>query len=100
MGLTNTQTIISELGEHNALAAKWCVQHGDGWYLPSVGEMQYLISVAKKGKEIMGICLGMQLLFERSREGRKQSLIPECDVPEFAFDSALLRIPRQAFGLK
>lgn len=54
MGLTNTQTILSELGEHNALAAKWCVQHGEGWYLPSVGEMQYLMSVARLGKEIMG----------------------------------------------
>ncbi len=54
MGLTNTRTIISELGEHNALAAKWCVQHGEGWYLPSVGEMQYLMNVARSGKEVMG----------------------------------------------
>lgn len=33
----------------------------------------------------------MKLLFERSVQGRKQTLVPECDVPEFNFDSALLR---------
>ena len=33
----------------------------------------------------------MKLLFERSREGRYQSLIPECDVEKFEFDQSLLR---------
>lgn len=33
----------------------------------------------------------MKLLFERSRQGRKQSLIPDCDVAEFEFDSSVLR---------
>ena len=33
----------------------------------------------------------MKLLFERSRSGRKQTLIPDCDVAEFSFDSSLLR---------
>ena len=33
----------------------------------------------------------MKLLFERSRPGRGQDLIPPCDVPETAFDPALLR---------
>ena len=38
----------------------------------------------------------MKLLFERSREGRGQSLIPPCDVPAVSFDSSLLRtdVPR------
>lgn len=33
----------------------------------------------------------MKLLFERSRSGRSQTLIPACDVPEYEFDSACLR---------
>jgi glycine dehydrogenase subunit 2 len=33
----------------------------------------------------------MQLLFERSRTGRKSDLLPACDVPKVAYDDALLR---------
>lgn len=33
----------------------------------------------------------MELLFERSRQGRRQTLIPPCDVPVFEFDCAVLR---------
>lgn len=33
----------------------------------------------------------MKLLFERSRTGRAQSLIPPCDVPAAAFDPSVLR---------
>ncbi|MGI6172929.1 MAG: aminomethyl-transferring glycine dehydrogenase subunit GcvPB [Christensenellales bacterium] len=33
----------------------------------------------------------MKLLFERSRKGRGQCLIPACDTPAFSFDPALLR---------
>ncbi|MCR4622526.1 MAG: aminomethyl-transferring glycine dehydrogenase subunit GcvPB [Clostridiales bacterium] len=33
----------------------------------------------------------MKLLFELSRPGRGQELLPACDVPEFAFDADLLR---------
>ncbi len=33
----------------------------------------------------------MKLLFERSIKGRKQTLIPPCDVPVFDFDSSFLR---------
>lgn len=33
----------------------------------------------------------MELLFEISKAGRKESLLPICDVPEVAFDSKLLR---------
>ena len=33
----------------------------------------------------------MKLLFERSRPGRGQNLIPACDVPVCAFDASLLR---------
>ena len=33
----------------------------------------------------------MKLLFERSHQGRKQSLIPDCDVEKFEFDCSLKR---------
>ena len=33
----------------------------------------------------------MKLLFERSRPGRGQELLPRCDVPSVCFDSSLLR---------
>ena len=33
----------------------------------------------------------MKLLFERSHEGRSQSLVPACDVPEVDFDASVLR---------
>ena len=33
----------------------------------------------------------MELLFERSRQGRRQTLIPPCDVDAFEFDCAVLR---------
>ena len=33
----------------------------------------------------------MDLLFEKSKEGRYQSLIPACDTPEYLFDGDLLR---------
>ena len=34
----------------------------------------------------------MELLFERSRNGRVQSVLPACDVPEVQFDEGLLRV--------
>ena len=50
-GMSNTQAIISEVGLYNAPATRWCVEHGDGWYLPSVGEMKCLIMAAKYGND-------------------------------------------------
>jgi hypothetical protein len=47
-GKTNTQKIIQYLGS-NAYAANWCFMYGDDWYLPSVGEMYYLVINSKKG---------------------------------------------------
>lgn len=45
-GMKNTQTIVSVLGDE-ARAAYWCVLQGEGWYLPSCGELLVLMSVAK-----------------------------------------------------
>ena len=42
LGKQNTEVIILELGVQMAPAAEWCTQHGDGWYLPSAGELWYM----------------------------------------------------------
>lgn len=47
-GQQNTYAIIQELGDA-APAASWCVRHGDGWYLPSAGELWYLFYEANEG---------------------------------------------------
>lgn len=43
-GEKNTQVIIKGLGPSEAPAAEWCVRQGEGWYLPSSGELWYLFS--------------------------------------------------------
>ena len=48
-GLRNTTAIIQQLGEVQAPAAGWCVRHGEGWYLPSAGELWYLFAKANGG---------------------------------------------------
>ena len=44
LGYQNTQYIIQALGPSEAPAAEWCTRHGEGWYLPSSGELWYLFS--------------------------------------------------------
>jgi hypothetical protein len=44
-GQKNTQAILSLLG-NKAQAAYWCGLQGEGWYLPSCGELYVLMSVA------------------------------------------------------
>ena len=52
LGAKNTDAIVNELGAQNAPAAAWCQAQGSGWYLPSAGELWYMMVVAndKKGK--------------------------------------------------
>lgn len=47
-GKSNTQAIIQQLGT-TAEAANWCSRIGEGWYMPSAGELYYLMTVSKKG---------------------------------------------------
>jgi len=44
-GNNYTRAIINELDYGTAPAAEWCVKHGDGWYLPSAGELVWLFRV-------------------------------------------------------
>lgn len=50
-GEKNTLAIIQQLGT-NANAANWCTTIGEGWYLPSSGELYYLMTVSKKGSPV------------------------------------------------
>ena len=89
------------------------LRNADGIILPGVGafdagmnelEKNGLADVikdeAKKGKPILGICLGMQLLGNRSEEGDMQglSLIPfECR--RFNFEDKSLKIPHMGWDI-
>ena len=46
LGAQQTQMIINQVGWGQAPAAEWCLRHGNGWYLPSAGELWYLFTVA------------------------------------------------------
>ena len=50
-GQTNTQSIIQYCGS-NARAAYYCIQQGMDWYLPSSGELYYLVMSAKEGSAV------------------------------------------------
>lgn len=44
-GATYTRAIVSEMNYGESPAAEWCVRHGEGWYLPSAGELIFLFRV-------------------------------------------------------
>ncbi len=48
-GLEQTRSIVNQIGMM-APAANWCMNHGYGWYLPSAGELNYLLTVANEKK--------------------------------------------------
>ena len=48
IGKGYSESIVRDLGMGAAPAAGWCMQHGNGWYLPSAGELWKLLIVANK----------------------------------------------------
>lgn len=48
-GLINTETMMS-LGIDKYPAAKWCVSHGDGWFMPSSSEMGWMWNMLTNGE--------------------------------------------------
>lgn len=50
-GMTYTSIILQSIGQYAAPAAAWCAQLGEGWYLPSAGELWYLFSIANSEAE-------------------------------------------------
>lgn len=51
-GVEGTREIVKHQG---FIAANWCVAQGDGWYLPSVGELYQLLVVANGGNGRNGL---------------------------------------------
>lgn len=57
LGKQYTSTVVSQLGWGKAPAAEWCIRHGDGWYLPSAGELSKLFSTEKETKKMISASL-------------------------------------------
>ncbi len=51
-GFNNTETIVNALGD-DGRAAYWCKLQGDGWYLPSCGELFTMVKAFRN--EIMAV---------------------------------------------
>lgn len=50
-GEWNTEDML-KLGEDKYPAAKWCVDHGEGWYMPSSYEMNLMWDAVSDGKRV------------------------------------------------
>ena len=50
-GEWNTEDML-KLGEDKYPAAKWCVDHGEGWYMPSSYEMNIMWTAVSDGKHV------------------------------------------------
>lgn len=48
-GENNTKAIAEELGKDGSPAVLWCLNHGEGWYLPCAGGLRYMLVVANQG---------------------------------------------------
>lgn len=57
LGKQYTSTVVSQLGWGKAPAVEWCLRHGDGWYLPSAGELSKLFSTEKETKKMISASL-------------------------------------------
>ena len=54
LGAENSKIILKELGNEQAPAVSYCVNLGDGWYLPSSGELWTLLLSANEGLGAQG----------------------------------------------
>lgn len=112
--LGSISNMLKAIGEKNKITNDVeIIRRADGIILPGVGAFdagmsklndsgltEVVIDEAKKGKPILGICLGMQLLGKRSEEGTLPglSLIPfECK--KFNFVDKSLKIPHMGWDI-
>ena len=112
--LGSISNMLKAVGEKSKITNNLeTIESADGIILPGVGAFDAGMSKlngiglsnvikaeAKKGKPILGICLGMQLLGRRSEEGRQEglSLIPfECK--RFNFENNGLKIPHMGWDV-
>ncbi len=42
-GMENTQKVMARLDADQYPAFKWCMDHGSGWYLPAINELEHLL---------------------------------------------------------
>lgn len=112
--LGSISNMLKVIGEKSKITnERDVIEAADGIVLPGVGSfdagMNRLNSIgltevikdeAKKGKFILGICLGMQLLGRKSEEGRLPglSIIPfECK--RFKIDDKSLKVPHMGWDV-
>ncbi|MBR5214848.1 MAG: hypothetical protein IKV80_01350 [Bacteroidales bacterium] len=50
-GEWNTEDML-KLGADKYPAAKWCVEHGNGWYMPSSKELNFMWNAVSNGKHV------------------------------------------------
>lgn len=81
--LRSVQNALDAIGCENIITNDQSVLHeADGWILPGVGAFPdcmknlhkhgldtFIVKHVKQGKPMLGICLGMQVLFEKGFEG-------------------------------
>lgn len=53
-GFNNTNAMLTQLGTIQAPAAAYCRTMGANWYLPTAGELIYLLKIANKGQKTDG----------------------------------------------
>lgn len=112
--LGSIQNMLKVIGEKSKItSSEYDIDASNGIILPGVGAFDagmnklnslglstILHNQAEKGKPILGICLGMQLLGRRSEEGRLSglSLIPfECK--RFQFNDSSLKVPHMGWDI-
>ena len=112
--LGSISNMLKVIGEKSKITNDFeTIRRSDGIILPGVGAFdagmcklnesglaEVIKDEANKGKHILGICLGMQLLGNRSEEGTLSglSLIPfECK--KFNFEDKSLKIPHMGWDI-
>lgn len=116
-GIGNIGSIVSMLrriGHRGRLVDAPCaVEPGDRLILPGVGAFDagmaaleaggfdvWLREIAQSGNPVLGICLGMQLLFDRSEEGTRAGLgLIAGDVVRLPAEQAGLRLPHMGWNI-
>lgn len=89
------------------------ILEADKLILPGVGSFDHSMIVLKekkidvvikdfvinKNKQLLGICLGMQLLFNNSEEGKQEGLgLIDGQVKKFKFDNTKYKIPHMGWN--